>query len=271
MSQEIAPQEKKPTKAMTLAHSLESYRHEIMRALPRHVSPDRMLRMALTSARKNPELLNCDQTSFLGAVVQAAQLGLEPDTVLGQCYLIPFNNNKTGKKEVNFMPGYRGYMDLIYRVPKHPILTPVVVHEGDEFDYERGLTPKLFHKPMPHDARPKLTHVYCVASFPDGRKEFDIMTRQEIEERRARSKALKFSPWNTDYDAMAMKSVIRRMSKFLPMSAEINMMVGFDDKIDANESQHNSHVILQDHPIHTKVERVEKRMSDPDDFENFDK
>jgi recombination protein RecT len=145
----------------------------------------------------------------------------------------------------------------------------VVVHDGDKFDYEMGLTPKLFHKPMPHDGKPKLTHVYFVASFPDGRKVFDIMTRAEVEERRARSKAQKFTPWNTDYDAMAMKTVIRRGSKFLPMSAEINTMIGLDDKLDANESQENAHILAEGRPIHTKGERIEQRMEDYDP--NFDK
>lgn len=264
MTRELATQDR----ALTLRTLLTNCKVDIARALPRHVSPDRMLRIALTSARKNPELLNCVPESFLGAVIQSAQLGLEPDTPMGHAYLIPFNNNRTGEKEVNFMPGYRGLMDLVYRAPDHPILMPSAVYEGDLFEYEKGLTPKLTHVPKPHAPTAKLAHVYCVASFKDGRKEFDVMDRSEVEARRARSKAQKFSPWQSDYEAMAMKTVIRRMVKFLPMSAELQTAIGLDDTVEAGLSQHNEVFLKSGAPIQTKNERIGDKM----DFDpNFDK
>jgi len=265
MTQEVA------TKQTTLSGMLAKYKAEIARALPRHVTPDRMLRIAMTSARKNPQLLECSPESFLGAVIQSAQLGLEPDTPLGHAYLLPYKNNKSGRMEVNFQPGYRGYMDLIYRTANHPILMPVAVYEGDIFSYERGLHPKLEHKPMPHNTEPKLTHVYCVATFPDGRKEFDVMTRQEVEARRQRSKAKGFSPWQTDYEAMALKTVIRRFVKFLPMSAELQTAIGLDDCAESGQSQHNEAILKESEPIHTKRERVQGKMSqEAGEFDNYD-
>lgn len=250
---------------------LANYRPQIVMALPQHVSPDRMIRMAMTSARKNPQLLECTPESFLGAVIQSAQLGLEPDTPMGHAYLIPFKNGKTGRLEVQFMPGYRGLMELVYRVPSHPVLMPRAVYECDEFKYVLGLAPQMSHAPGLRDYhRHKLIHAYCTARFIDGRVEFMVMDRSEIESCRARSKALKFSPWQTDYEAMALKTVIRRLVKYLPMSAEISTAVGLDEKVEHGESQANDLWIHGEKPPQTKVERIEDKMSaDPESFENF--
>lgn len=263
----------KPTgKAATLYSMLSNYRPQIVMALPQHVSPDRMLRMAMTSARKNPQLLECTPESFLGAVIQSAQLGLEPDTPLGHCYLIPFMNNKTGKREVQFMPGYRGLMDLVYRAPNAPILMPRAVYDCDEFKYVLGLSPQMSHAPGLRDYhRHKLTHVYCTASFVDGRREFLVMDRSEIDAIKARSKS-STGPWKTDYEPMALKTVIRRLVKYMPMSAEISLAVGLDEKVEAGESQNNEDWIKVDRPIQTKAERIESKMTqdpDPESFENF--
>lgn len=249
---------------------LETYKAEISRALPRHVSPDRMLRMVMTSCRKNPEILNCTPESVLGAAIQSAQLGLEPDTPMGHAYLIPFFNKATGKLECSLMPGYRGYMDLIYRVKEHPILNPVAVFQGDIFEYQRGTDPFIKHSPQPHGREAKLIFAYVTASFADGRKEFDVMTRDEIEAVRARSKATGFSPWKSDYAAMACKSVIRRFAKYLPMSAELQTAIGLDDLAEVGEPQHNESLLKTSIPIETKGERVESKMSgDPGDFNHF--
>jgi len=248
------------SKQTTLSGMLEKYKGEVARALPRHVTPDRMLRIAMTSARKNPELLECSPESFLGAVIQSAQLGLEPDTPMGHAALIPFFNSKTGKKEVNFMPMYRGLMDLVHRGANHPILDPTAVYAGDHFIYVKGLVPVLTHEPMPRKGHEKLSHAYCVAVFADGRKVFRVMTRADIEACRARSKSKGFSPWQTDYEAMALKTVIRQLVKYLPMSAELQACVGLDEMAEAGISQRNDIILQEGRPIHTKRERVEGKM-----------
>lgn len=261
------------SKQVTLSGMLSTYKAEIARALPRHVTPDRMLRMAMTSARKNPDLLECTPESFLGAVIQSAQLGLEPDTPLGQAYLIPFFNGKSphpNKREVNFMVGYRGFMDLIYRVQRHPILWPVAVYEGDHFEYSHGLTPTLIHSPAPRAPNAVLTHVYCTAEYADGRKPFDAMTRAEIEAIRMRSKAQRFSPWQTDYEPMAKKTVIRRMAKYLPMSAELQLAAGLDALAESGESQQNDLIIREGDAIQTKRERVTQKMESFDGWKPND-
>lgn len=271
MTQEII--KKDDSQAGQLRSLLEQSKREIEIALPRSImTPERMLRIAMTEARKNPELLNCDKLSFLGAVIQAAQIGLEPGSALGQCYLIPFENHKKNIKEVQFMMGYQGMIDLIGRSQDAPVVMPRAVYEGDEFKYEYGLTPQLHHLPQQRpDPKLKLIYVYCVANFRDGRKEFDVMSRPEIDAIRSRSKAYKFSPWNSDFDAMAKKTVIRRIFKYLPKSAEIQKALNLDEMADIGESQNNQTILApENEPILTKGERLEKRMSDdPEDFGSF--
>ncbi len=261
-------------KANTLRTLLAASRVEIVAALPKHVTPDRMLRISLTCARLNPDLLDCTPESFLGAVIQSAQLGLEPGTSLGHAYLIPFNNKRTGKKEVQFLPGYRGLLDLVYRAPEHPTLMPHPVYDGDRFSFEYGTNPQIDHMPGARLDKKKLTHVYCVATFKDGRKEFVVMTRAEIEEIRARSKAAasSFSPWQTDYEAMALKTVVRRLMKYLPTSIELARAITLDDMADAGQSQHNDDFIKADStPIQTKDERLwDKMATQPGDFGHDD-
>ena len=252
---------------------LNENKRQIEMALPKHISPDRIIRIAITEARKNPELLTCDKFSFLGAVIQSAQLGLEPGSALGQCYLIPFNNRKLNIKEVQFMMGYQGQIDLIGRTPESPVLTPRAVFEGDEFKFNFGLNPDVFHVPVQKpDPKEKLLYVYCIATFKDGRKVFDVMTRAEVDAIRSRSKATAFSPWQSDFVPMAKKSVIRRMFHYLPKSVEIQRALALDDLADRDESQHNEDLILPpDRPLKHKAERVEDRMEGdtPDDFKNF--
>lgn len=268
MTQEVATTQ---TKANNLKQLLSKSKVEIMAALPKHVTPDRMLRVAMTCARTNPELLECTPESFLGAVIQSSQLGLEPGHSLGHAYLIPFKNNRTGTKEVQFLPGYRGLMDLVYRAQGHPTLMPHAVYEGDKFSFCYGTKPAIDHTPAYRQDKAKLTHAYCVATFPDGRREFVVMTRPEIEDIRLRSKSASsnYSPWKTDYEAMALKTVIRRIIKYLPMSIEVQKAIVLDELADIGESQRNEEFLKPENtPILTKSERVaEKLNKEPGDFD----
>lgn len=260
MTQEVVTTKKKGD---TLKHLLAISRTEIQAALPRHVTPDRMLRIAMTCARVNTELLDCTPESFLGAVIQSAQLGLEPGHSLGHAYLIPFKNNKTGAKEVQFMPGYRGLMDLIYRGQNHPTVMPRAVYENDKFEYGYGTNPYISHTPTMRPDKSKLTHAYCVATFPDGRKEFMVLSRPEIEEVRLRSRAAssQYSPWKTDYESMCLKTVIKRFVKYLPMSIEVQKAIILDDLAEIGESQRNEEFLKPENaPVVTKSERLADKM-----------
>jgi recombination protein RecT len=231
---------KRPDPAKNLKTLLEAAKGEIEKALPAHVTPERLMRIALTEARKTPALLRCTPASFLGSVIQAAQLGLEPGSALGHCWLIPYRNK--GVDEVQFQLGYRGMIELINRSGKVSHIVARAVYSGDVFEYEFGLNERLVHKPNPTPGE-KLTHVYFVTKLLDGNKMFDVMTVGEVEDIRRRSKAGNSGPWDTDYEAMAKKTVIRRGFKYHPVSVEVQKAIALDELADAGVSQGNGSVL----------------------------
>lgn len=198
---------------------------EIARALPKHVTAERMSRIALTALRTNPKLGDCTPGSFLGSVLSAAQLGLEPNTPLGHCYLIPY------KRECTLQLGYQGMLELARRSGMVRAIYAYAVRDRDEFSYELGLDPTVKHVPAKDDEREKrpITHVYAVAKLKDGEPVFTVMTRAQVEEIRRRSRAANDGPWVTDWEQMALKTAIRRLYKWLPKSAEIANAVALDE------------------------------------------
>jgi recombination protein RecT len=122
----------------TIGSELQKYKGQMEAALPRHMTADRMARIALTSLRVNPKLLNCTRESFYGSLMAASQLGLEPG-INGQCYLIPY------KATCTLIPGWRGYMELLNRTERASAWTEAV-YDGDEFDYALGTNPTIHHK-----------------------------------------------------------------------------------------------------------------------------
>lgn len=193
--------------------------------LPKHMDMDRMTRIALTVIRTEPKLLECSIPSLMGAVMQASQLGLEPG-LIGHCYIIPYG------KEATFIIGYKGMIDLARRSGQIKNIYAHAVHENDEFDYQLGLHPKLDHKPTMGE-RGEFIGAYAVAHFKDGGYQFEFMPKYEIEKRRDRSASgkSKHSPWNTDYEEMAKKTVIRHMWKYLPISVEIQKQAIQDEVV----------------------------------------
>lgn len=206
---------------------LEQMKGEIARCLPRHLTPERMARIAMTELRKTPKLQECDPMSFIAAIMQASQLGLEPG-ILGSCYLIPFNNNQTGKVECTFMPGYRGFLDLARRSGQITSLVARAVYANDEFSYEFGLREDLIHRPSMGE-RGELIAVYAVAILKDGGHQFDVMSRKEVDAIRNQSKSKNNGPWVTHYEEMAKKTVLRKLFKWLPCSVEMQKAVSLDE------------------------------------------
>jgi recombination protein RecT len=224
-------------------------------ALPKHVTADRLARIALTEVRKVPKLAQCDQTSFLGAIMQCCALGLEPGGALGHCYLIPFENRRQNRTEVQFIVGYRGMIDLARRSGQILSIEARTVHEKDHFEVELGLDSKIVHRPDWNLAnRGALTFVYAVAKLKDGGVQFDVMSRAEIEAIRDKSQGYTMakryaregvinSPWATNFEEMAKKTVIRRLFKYLPVSIEIQRAVGLDEQAELGVQQDNPLVI----------------------------
>lgn len=218
-------------------------------ALPKHMTADRLARIALTEIRKVPKLAQCDQTSFLGAIMQCAQLGLEPGGALGHAYLIPFENRRKGITEVQFIVGYRGMLDLARRSGQIMSIEARAVYETDRFHVAFGLNPDLQHEPNWDAAdRGDLKFVYAVAKLKDGGSQFDVMSRADIERVRDASQgyqtARRFakdgvinSPWATHFEEMAKKTILRRLFKYLPISIELQQAVSNDERADVGLPQ----------------------------------
>lgn len=223
-------------KLNTLKNLLEKSRGSIHKVLPSTMSPDRMIKIATVGASRNPLLLQCDPLSVLKALMESSQLGLEPFTGLQQAYIIPYRNNKTGTYEAQFMPSYRGLIDLARRSGNIVSICANIVYDGDTFEVEYGLTPKLRHIPcFDGKSRGQMKLVYAVAILKDGGQQFEIMTKSDIEEVRASSKAANNGPWVSHYTEMCRKSVIRRLAKYLPMSVELSKALTADAKNDNDD------------------------------------
>jgi recombination protein RecT len=213
----------------TLANLIERQKGEIARALPRHLDPDRLARIATTVMRQTPQLGQADPASFLGALMTCAQLGLEPGP-LGHAYLVPFRNGRSGTVEVTFIPGYRGLIDLARRSGQVQSVQARVVYDSDAFDYAFGLNPRLDH--VPSGRLGVVTHAYAVVRYKgDEGADFDVMTKAEVDAIRARSKSSEKGPWVTDYAEMAKKTVLRRLLKSAPMSVEYQQAIAQDEQV----------------------------------------
>jgi len=212
----------------TILDLIEKQKAAIARALPKHLSADRLTRILVTEVRRNPKLAQADPTSLLGAVMQAAQLGLEPGP-LGHAYLVPRWNGKTKTTDVQLQIGYRGYIDLARRSGQIVSIVAREVCEGDQFDFEYGTDERIVHKPA-LKGRGDAYAYYGVALLQDGGRVVHVMSREDIDRYRARSQAKDSGPWQTDYDAMAKKTVIRRMVPWLPLSTELAAAAEADDQ-----------------------------------------
>ena len=217
-------------KPQTIEDYMKKMAPAMAQALPKHMDIDRLTRLAMTTIRTTPALKDADVGSLLGAVMQAAQLGLEPG-LMGHCYLLPFNNKNKGIKEVQFIIGYKGMIDLARRSGHIKSIYAHAVYSNDEFDYELGLESKLVHKPTMEPDKGEFIGAYAVAHFKDGGYQFEFMSKADIEKRKGRSKAAnsKFSPWTSDYEEMAKKTVVRHMWKYLPISVEVQQQVAYDE------------------------------------------
>ena len=199
------------TPQKTLRDLIESMKGEIARALPSVITPERFTRIVFSAISSNPKLAECTPKSFLGAMMQAAQMGLEPNTTLQQCFLIPYRNK--GVMEVQFQLGYRGLIDLVWRSGEVSSIQAQVVYANDEFEYELGLEPKLRHVPATGD-RGEAVYYYAVFKTKSGGYGFEVMSRRDMEEHaRMYSKAVDYGPWKTSFDEMARKTILKKCLK----------------------------------------------------------
>jgi recombination protein RecT len=257
-------------KANSIRGLLKRSRPQLLMAIPKHMSVDRLLRVAMTSIRTNPKLLDCTQESLLACIMGCAQLGLEPEPFLGQAYLVPFWNAKKNRLECQLIPGYRGYLALARRSGEVQSVTAQVVYEHDYFQMRYGLQETLEHIPAEGD-RGAAKGAYVIFRYKDGAHSFDYMSIADIDKIKERSKSRDkdgklVGPWVTDEDEMRKKTVIRRHIKLVPLSVEMATAAAAEDKAFAGESQVGLFTDTEDAEI---VETSEGAV-DPAVLEQFD-
>lgn len=211
--------------AESIRQALERMKGELAAALPKHLTPERLARVALTTIRTNPKLLECEVTSLIAAVMQSAQLGLEPG-ILGHAYFVPFNRKikEPGKpdrwvKDVQFLIGYKGLVELARRSGQIQSIAAGTICKGDKFIFAKGFEEKLEHVPN-FESRGEAVGFYAYAVTKDGGRYAEVMTLEEINKIRFRSKSADSGPWVSDFEEMAKKTVLRRLAKLLPLSIE---------------------------------------------------
>jgi recombination protein RecT len=240
---------------------LTTNKKQLLMALPKHLSADKMIRIVLSEILRNKDLLGCDIPSICKCVLIAAQIGLLIDSTTGESYLIPFKNNKTGKKEAQLIIGYQGLLKLVYQSGQVTNIMPREVYENDTFKYKYGLNPDLIHEPCKGD-RGKIIAYYVVAQLVNGGSVFEVMSLKDIDDHMnnySPSCKKPSSPWQTNKPAMAKKTLVRKIVKYLPKSSE-NLMraVSVDEKAEIGiQGEATQDIIIDgeiipDEPIQTE-------------------
>lgn len=219
-------EQKKPTNFPAM---LDAYKGEIARALPRHLNADTMTRVALTCFRMNAKLSECQPASVFASVIQASQLGLRPG-MLGECYLIPY------KDQCTLQIGYQGMLELVRRSGLVESIGAYLVHERDDYKVQFGTEPGVTHVPYIEGDAGAVKFGYAVAKLKGGGTHVEVMTLDEINRIRNRSQNVKNAakynketPWDTDFEEMARKTLIRRICKYLPKSNELATALSLND------------------------------------------
>lgn len=213
---------------------LEKWKPEIARALPSHLSAERMCRIALTSYRRTPGLARCEPVSVFAAVIQAAQLGLEPD-LLGRAYLIPYKRTKkvngqwTEYYECQFVPGWKGLVELLNRDGRASVRTGAV-YDGDVFEFELGTGQRLRHVPCGEDSAAKMVAVYAIGQVRGNDVPYiEVWPTKKIWSHRNQFNKVGDSHYSYVHAEMyARKVVLLQVLKYLPLSAELSQAVALE-------------------------------------------
>jgi recombination protein RecT len=220
---------KKADQRVTVRGWFEAQKGEIARAVPRHIDPERLIRVALTACVQNPKLLSCTRESLMQATLQSASLGLMPDGVMGQAYLLPYGDKAT------FQIGYQGLIELAYRTDRIAGIIADVVHEKDKFEFHREVKEDFFvHRPYEGDDEPgPVTHAYCIIRRKDGTASVTVLPKSKIEkEHRAHSRAKNDGPWVGHWSAMARKTAILVALKYEQKSTELARAIAVEERVD---------------------------------------
>lgn len=215
---------------------LKNYAPQIGIALPKSIDPDRFVRICMTELTRNSRLMECTPESFIGAVLQAAQCGLEIGPTIGQAYVIPY------KRTATLQIGYKGLIQLCRRSGEISLVKAQTVYKNDEFNYSLGLNPDLVHIPAKGDRGEPVAY-YAFYKTKDGFSDFEVMTYEEVLEHAHKySKSSVYangggkvfkadSAWASDFDAMAKKTVLKKALKYAPMSTDFMSSISADETV----------------------------------------
>jgi recombination protein RecT len=244
----------------------DGFKAAVAAVAPRHLDPDRLTRMVLSAESRNPRILECTMGSILKSVIEASTLGLDCSGLLGRGYLVPYKNGHLSQRagrdvyEAQFQAGYLGLVDLARNTKEVLDVRAVPVYEGDEFDYGEGLKPFLTHKPLRGDPRKApnkhaLIYCYAVADFRDGYQKHKVMTVGEIEEHRNRSKGKDSTFWRDNYEAMALKTVVRQLCKWIPQSPELARALASEEAVELNVGIGETEAVPVSHQLDSPAAR----------------
>ena len=210
-------------KPATIRDQIESpkFAEQIAKVLPKVLTPERFVRVALTALIKTPKLAQCTQASLLNSLLQLAQFGLEPDG--RRAHLIPYGD------QCQLIVDYKGLAELVMRSGLVSYLHADIVCENDDFQWDAGEIKG--HKVDLKKPRGAMYAVYALCKFKDGTCKAEVMAKEEIDAIRKRSRSGSSGPWVTDYNEMAKKTVFRRLSKWLPLSPEVRDAAENDDDV----------------------------------------
>lgn len=223
MSNELTTPKKTTIKGLIAS---DDFKRQVALCLPKHLTPDRFVRVAITAITRAPKLMECEQASLLRCLMDCSQYGIEPDG--RRAHLIPFENRKRGVTECQLIIDYKGLAELAMRSGFLACAPHAdIVCENDEFEVDLGEVVK--HRINYREPRGKAYAVYAIAKFKDGAKACAVMTMEEVAAIRKRSRAANSGPWVTDFNEMAKKTVFRRLAKMLPLSPEFRDAADRDD------------------------------------------
>jgi recombination protein RecT len=255
-------------KQKTVFDLIQTMEGQFQRALPEQIGVDRFVRIAMTVVRTNPKLMKCDQTSIIAALIQSAQLGLEPNTPMGEAYLIPYKNKRVidGQEkwidEAQFQLGYKGLISLALRTGEYKAIYAHEVFKNDDFEYAYGLNKNLHHVPSDEPEGEPVKY-YAVYHLKNGGYDFVVWSKTRIDKHSKKySKAVQkgwTSPWETDYDSMAKKTVLKEVLKYAPKSIEFAKQLAADETIKREVNEDMSEVIdVTDYSVPQDMEELEE-------------
>jgi len=205
-------------------------REEAIRAiLPNNMDMRRFVKVAMIALSKNKDLHDCTQESIVRSIIEAAEAGLEPTGMLGRAWLVPYTNK--GVKEAQLQIGYQGLIDLARRSGEVRKIISRVVYEGDAFKVVQGTEERVEHEPAYLTEDPlKITYFYCIVTYRDGTSQHEVMTKTQVDAVRAKAKAKNADAWTLNYPEMGRKTVVRRATKYVPLTPEAIEAIARDDE-----------------------------------------